>query len=238
MTTTKLLDRPIIATPVKAVRSTRRAYLGALGFGYDFAIARAEKRRTQITELFGELITRGEGLEADAKVLFERAKTEARELTVSAVDTVEDVVEAVTDAVEEVTESKLVTKAAPVTARKVAAKPKGVSLDEMSDDLRGYVERVQKYDAMANPAMVAKIVTHLGIALRSRDTKFVACSDEAERKTVAESWLTKKLGVTADAAALDAKVMAVCEMMKADRMKDRVTFYYLIAKNEGLLGKL
>ena len=231
MTTTKLLDRPFIATPVQAVRSTRRAYLGALGLGYDFAVARAERRRTQITELFGDLVSRGETLEADAKTLLERAKQEARALTGEAIDAVED-------AVEDITESELVTEDAPVSAAKVAAKPKGVSLDEMTDALRAHVERVQTYDPMANPAMVAKIVNHLGVALRSRDTKFVACSDEAERKTVAESWLTKKLGVSAEPAALDAKVMAVCEMMKADRMKDRVTFYYLIAKNEGLLGKL
>ena len=33
------------------------------------------------------------------------------------------------------------------------------------------------------------------------------------------------------------KVKAVCEEMKPHRMKNRVTFYYLLAKNEGKLGE-
>ena len=223
MTSTKLLDRPGIQTPVRAVRRTRRAYLGALGMTYDFATARMERRRTQATALFAELVERGQSIEADAAVLLDRAKGEARDMFKTA---------------EPITESALVSEDAPVTAKEVAAAPEGVSLDEMSDELRLHVERVQKYDPMANPAAVAKIVAHLGVALRSRDTRYVACSDEAERRTVAESWLSKKLGVSGDAAALDAKVMAVCEIMKADRLKDRVSFYYLAAKNAGKLGAL
>jgi len=41
----------------------------------------------------------------------------------------------------------------------------------------------------------------------------------------------------ADAAAAMEKVKAVCETMKPTRMKNRVTFYYLLAKNEGKLGE-
>ena len=113
-----------------------------------------------------------------------------------------------------------------------------------TDDIVGtekygsYVEKVQNYDKDADPVIVKAIVDHLGIALQSRDSMFVACSDETERRTVAQSWLSKKLGIESDDATLDEKVGAVCDTMKADRMKDRVTFYYLAAKQEKKLDKL
>ena len=224
MTKTTLLDRPLIQTPVRVVRRTRRAYLGALGVTYDFAAARAQTHRAQITALFGELVDRGESIETDAKALLARAKTEARD----------------TFKIGEATKtaSTLVSDVDAKTAPAVAEAPEGVSVDEMSDALQAQIKRVQGYDPMVDPAAVAKIVTHLGIALQSRDGRYVACSDEAERKTVAKSWLAGHLNVAGEPAQLDAKVGAVCEIMKADRMKDRVTFYYLLAKNEGALGQI
>ena len=101
-----------------------------------------------------------------------------------------------------------------------------------------YFETVKKYDADASEDIVKKIVNHLGIALNSKDASLVACSDETERNTVRDSWLKKKLELTGDDEALDAKVMAVCETMKDDRNKCRVTFYYLLAKAEDKLGAL
>mgnify|MGYP002063552401 CR=1 FL=1 len=41
-----------------------------------------------------------------------------------------------------------------------------------------------------------------------------------------------------DAAAGDAVVAKVCETMKGDRQKQRVTFYYLVAREMGKLGEL
>lgn len=108
----------------------------------------------------------------------------------------------------------------------------------IADKYVSYVQDVRGYDAQADAAVVKKIVDHCGIALQSRDGLFVACSDEAERNTVRDSWLIKKLGLAAETAELDAKVMTVCETMQKDRMKSRVTFYYLLAKNEGKLAEL
>ncbi len=101
-----------------------------------------------------------------------------------------------------------------------------------------YFETVKKYDADASEDVVKKIVNHLGIALNSKDASLVACSDETERNTVRDSWLKKKLELTGDDAELDAKVMAVCETMKDDKNKCRVTFYYLLAKGEDKLAAL
>ena len=100
-----------------------------------------------------------------------------------------------------------------------------------------YLADVKKYDSGADAAVVDKIVKHLGIALRSRDASLVSCSDPTELARVREKWCGKKLGVTDDAAA-DEVIAKVCEEMSADRAKERVTFYYLVAKHFGKLSDL
>jgi hypothetical protein len=100
-----------------------------------------------------------------------------------------------------------------------------------------YLEDVQRYDANADEAAVKKIVSHLGIALRSRDSSLVSCSDPSELARVREKWCEKKLGSTNDAAS-DEVIAKVCAEMSGDRNKNRVTFYYLVAKHMGKLGDL
>jgi hypothetical protein len=100
-----------------------------------------------------------------------------------------------------------------------------------------YLAGVQRYDADANADIVQKIVKHLGIALQSKDASLVSCSDPSELDRVREKWCMKKLGET-DAGAADAVIAKVCEVMKADRQKSRVTFYYLVAREMGKLGDL
>jgi hypothetical protein len=100
-----------------------------------------------------------------------------------------------------------------------------------------YLAEVQRYDASADPEIVSKIVKHLGIALRNRDSSLVSCSDTSELDRVRKSWCIKKLGQT-DEAKCDDVIAKVCETMKGDRNKGRVTFYYLVAKHFGQLGDL
>ncbi|MCG7508111.1 DUF2853 family protein [Mesorhizobium retamae] len=100
-----------------------------------------------------------------------------------------------------------------------------------------YLADVKKYDAGANADAVDKIVKHLGIALRNRDSSLVSCTDPEELKRVRDSWAAKKLGVT-DAAKADAAIEKTCQAMSADNTKSRVTFYYLVAKDLGKLGSL
>jgi hypothetical protein len=92
-----------------------------------------------------------------------------------------------------------------------------------------YVANIKKYVPQVNEAAVAGIVRHLGIALRSRDGSFVAGASPDELKRVRESWLKKKLALTASDADLDKAIQSVMEKMKADHMKERVTVYYLLA---------
>lgn len=100
-----------------------------------------------------------------------------------------------------------------------------------------YLADVKKYDAAADADAVAKIVKHLGIALRNADSSLVSCTDPKELDRVKANWISKKLGVTDDAKA-DSVVQKVCETLSADRTKSRVTFYYLVAKHLGKLGSL
>ena len=100
-----------------------------------------------------------------------------------------------------------------------------------------YLEDVKRYDAGADGDVVAKIVKHLGIALQSKDASLVSCSDSSELDRVREKWCMKKLGAT-DEGKCDSVIASVCETMSGDRNKQRVTFYYLVAKEMGQLGDL
>lgn len=95
---------------------------------------------------------------------------------------------------------------------------------------------VKKYAPNADPKTIAGIVRHCGIALQHRDSSLVAFSDEAELGRVRESFLKKKLGLTASDADLDNAIQAVGDRMKADRTKNRVTVYYLLADKFGKLS--
>jgi hypothetical protein len=99
-----------------------------------------------------------------------------------------------------------------------------------------YLADVKKYDAGASADVVNKIVKHLGIALRNRDSSLVSCSDPEELARVREKWAGKKLGI--DGAKADSAIEAVCKEMSADNTKSRVTFYYLVAKKLGKLASL
>jgi outer membrane protein OmpA-like peptidoglycan-associated protein len=95
---------------------------------------------------------------------------------------------------------------------------------------------VRKYAGDADEGVVGAIVKYCGIALQSRDGQLVAMSDKKERETVRENYLKKKLGLVHSDEVLDEAVVAVGERMKADRTKNRVTVYYLLAEHFGLLS--
>jgi hypothetical protein len=101
-----------------------------------------------------------------------------------------------------------------------------------------YTADIKNYVAGVEQAAVDGIVRFLGIALKARDSSYVACSSKSELERVRESYLKRKLKMTEDDAALDQRIQAVCEQMKADTSKHRVTFYYLLAEKAGKLGEL
>ena len=98
-----------------------------------------------------------------------------------------------------------------------------------------YVADVKRYDSSPDEAAVAGIVKHLGIALKSRDASLVSCSSKDELDRVRDSWCKKKLALGQSDADIDAAIKDICETMKGDARKHRVTFYYLLAKKFGKL---
>lgn len=124
-------------------------------------------------------------------------------------------------------------KAAAPKAEKAPAKKAAAKSD---DAVSAYLEATQKFDADADNAIVTKIEKYLGASLKNKDAKYVSCSDETELETIVKGFMKKKMGVDDKDAAME-KVKAVCTEMKPVRMKNRVTFYYLLAKNEGKLGE-
>jgi 3-dehydroquinate synthetase len=104
-------------------------------------------------------------------------------------------------------------------------------------ELKDRVADVAKHLSVDEVA-VSAIVKHLGIALKTRDGSLVSATDPAELARVRESWVKKKLGVVAPDAEIDAAVKAVVTKMKADRRKERVTVYYLLAEHYGKLKAL
>ena len=129
-------------------------------------------------------------------------------------------------------------KAAPKKPAAKKAEPKKTApKKEAKADVSEYLEPTREYDAKAKEGDVTKIEKYLGASLSNKDAKYVACSDETELDTIVKGFMKKKLGVDDKDAAME-KVKAVCETMKPTRMKNRVTFYYLLAKNEGKLGDL
>ena len=96
---------------------------------------------------------------------------------------------------------------------------------------------VKKYEKMADDTAIAGIVRYCGIALRNRDSALVSFSDKGETDRVRTNFLKKKLGLTQSDAVLDAAIAKVGEQMKADRTKNRVTVYYLLASEFKALGQ-
>lgn len=99
-----------------------------------------------------------------------------------------------------------------------------------------YKADIAKYTSNINDKAVEAIVKFCGIALQSRDASLVACSDEAEIDRVRKGFATKILGL--DEAASNTVIKSVCEKMKADNTKHRVTFYYLMAEATGKVSEL
>jgi outer membrane protein OmpA-like peptidoglycan-associated protein len=96
---------------------------------------------------------------------------------------------------------------------------------------------VKKYVAKADDAAIAGIVKYCGIALRNRDSALVSFSDKAETDRVRTNFLKKKLALTQADSVLDAAIAKVAAQMKADRTKNRVTVYYLLAREFKQLGQ-
>lgn len=245
---TKTAEKYNALKPIQSVRRARRAYVGLHGFAFERAQMRLTQAKTMTETLFANLVVKGEALEGQAASAAKDAQDKAEKTYTDTAEKLRGVMPSVSlggkkDVAKLEAEVKALSvklgKMKPAKAKTVAApKTTAVKTETSADDkYTSYIADVRGYDADADEAIIRKIVNYCGIALASRDGKFVACSDEAERNTVRDSLLVKKFGLKDEQSELDALVMSVCETMSKDRFKNRVTFYYLLAKSEAMLGK-
>jgi hypothetical protein len=99
-----------------------------------------------------------------------------------------------------------------------------------------YLEYVKRYVPEPNEDAVDSLVGHLRLALRSRDGAFVAATDPKELQQVRDGYCNINLDL--DACQADEAIGKVCERMKGDHNKCRVTFYYLLAQETDRMHRL
>ena len=98
-----------------------------------------------------------------------------------------------------------------------------------------HLDQIKKYDRNPDETAIKRLENRLSLALQNRDASEVAATDEAELQRVAK-WAAEKLG--ADAEKSKQAVTKVADLLKGEYMKNRVTFYYFVAKVLGLLSNV
>ena len=76
-----------------------------------------------------------------------------------------------------------------------------------------------------------KVAKGLGPSIYLKDASLVSCTDQKELDRVKANFLTKKLGMT-DNAAMDAAIKSVCDEYKANQ-RMRAVFYYMLSQKLG-----
>ena len=99
-----------------------------------------------------------------------------------------------------------------------------------------YLANVKKYVDSPNEDAVQALVGHLGLALESRDSALVAATDPEELASIKSGYCSKTLDLSAEEA--DKAMQLVCDKMKGDTAKCRVTFYYLLAQESNSMDRL
>lgn len=103
-------------------------------------------------------------------------------------------------------------------------------------DITEHKENLAKYSSSINDAALEGMAKTYALVMSNRDARNVSCGDPAEKETVRENFLKKKLGLGDSDSDLDAAIEDVCATMKEDRMKNRLVFYYLLADKYNKLG--
>jgi Protein of unknown function (DUF2853) len=79
--------------------------------------------------------------------------------------------------------------------------------------------------------LLTKAAKALGPSIYLKDASMVSCSDQTELDRVKANFLTKKLGMT-DNAAMDAAIKSVCAEYTS-KQKLRPVFYYMLLQKLG-----
>lgn len=105
-----------------------------------------------------------------------------------------------------------------------------MATERMEEFIAKYTSELEELGETVDAGLVEELVRRMSGVIWDRDKANVAASDPEELKTVC-AWAEDKLDVTSDEAM--PVIDEICEMMKGDRTKSRVVFYYLICKKLG-----
>jgi hypothetical protein len=97
-------------------------------------------------------------------------------------------------------------------------------------DIQEHKATVAKYVKSLNAVALDGLAKNYALVLSNKDSQYVASTDEAERITVRENFLKKKLGLTNSDADLDAAVAEVGVTLKDEHFKSRLAYYYILAE--------
>ncbi|ALE03639.1 DUF2853 family protein [Bartonella ancashensis] len=97
------------------------------------------------------------------------------------------------------------------------------------------LEDIKSYDPKPDEDAIKRLERRLALAMRDRDASLVSVSDQKELRRV-EKWTQNTLDVSEENA--KEAVSKVSEMMSGSNRKNRVTFYYMVAKELNALGKV
>jgi hypothetical protein len=100
-----------------------------------------------------------------------------------------------------------------------------------------WADDVKRYAPNADNDVIAGIVSHSLVALRTRDSALVLFGNPAETRRVRENFCKKTLGLSDPDAALDSAIAAVGQRMSDTTSRHRVTAYYLLADHFDKLGQ-
>ncbi len=105
-------------------------------------------------------------------------------------------------------------------------------MSKFDEKLASYQDALKSVSKTAVDAdLLNKVAKGLGPSIYLRDASLVSCSDQTELDRVKANFMTKKLGMT-DNAAMDAAISSVCAEYNANQ-KYRAVFYYLLLKKLG-----
>lgn len=100
-----------------------------------------------------------------------------------------------------------------------------------------WADDVKRYAPNADNDVIAGIVHHSMIALKTRDSAVVSFGNPADTRRVRENFCRKTLGLSDPDAVLDSAIGAVGERMSDSTSPHRVTAYYLLADHFDRLGQ-
>lgn len=100
-----------------------------------------------------------------------------------------------------------------------------------------WADDVKRYAPNADNDVIAGIVHHSMIALKTRDSAVVSFGNPADTRRVRESFCRNTLGLSDPDAVLDSAIGAVGKRMGDSTSPHRVTAYYLLADHFDRLGQ-